>query len=114
MDEIMAAAACGLKLKDGIVTEKNGGGELQTDTLKEFEVLPATAGVIIAAVSGADSEAKLNAQMLLARIRIKNLPPRAWNISVLEQMSAEDLNVMHEAIREFDENFIFAPPRVRI
>lgn len=99
-----------MELKDGIVTEKNG----ETDSLREFEVLPATAGVIIAAVSGADSEAKLNAQMLLARIKIKNLPPNAWRIGVLEQMSAEDLGIMQEALREFDENFTFAPPRVRI
>jgi len=106
-------------LKNGIVVErvveKDGKPEVEKSVLKEFEVLPATAMTALKAVNGTDGDSvKIDANLMVQRIKIKDLPDNAWNVGVLSQMSMHDYVVMQNAINEFDKNFTFAPPTLRI
>jgi len=100
-----------MELKHGIEVEKDG----KKTVLKEFEVLPATVGVLLRAADlGAGSDAKTSAALAVERIRIKDLPEKVWGIKILEQMSVEDFNLMQKEIENFDANFTFSPPSLRI
>jgi len=111
-------------LNDGLLVETVSAsdsvdGRLPDDrssvVLKEFEVLPANAGTAVRAVSESDGDkAKLEANLMFRRIKIKGLPENAWRLSVWEQMSVDDYMIMQNAISEFDKNFTFAPPLVRV
>jgi hypothetical protein len=106
-------------LKDGIiverVVEKDGKKDVEKSVLKEFEVLPATAMTAIKAVSQTDGDsAKIDANLIVQRIKIKDLPDNVWSIGVLSQMSVNDYVAMQNAINDFDKNFTFAPPTLRI
>jgi len=106
-------------LKDGIVVERvvevDGKKNVEKNVLKEFEVLPATAMTALKAVSGTNGDiAKINANVIVQRIKIKDLPDSAWNVSVLSQMSPADFVAMQNAMDEFDANFTFAPPILRL
>jgi hypothetical protein len=105
-----------MELKDGIIIERKGeDGNFFETTLKEFEVLPLTASVVIKSVSGANGDSvKMESLAFCARIKIKDLPPNAWNETVLGQMSVADWAIMQKAIEEHDENFTFAPPKIRV
>ena len=100
-----------MELKHGIEVEKN----TEKSVLKEFEVLPATVGAVIRATDKSNgSEAKLQAAIIVERIKIKGLPDSVWSAGILEQMSLDDFEVMREEIEKFDANFTFSPPSIRI
>jgi hypothetical protein len=104
------------ELKHGILTETVlENGETKETLLKEFEVLPATAGLAIAIVSESSKNGTdFNKIMYRERIKIKDLPSKAWNISVLEQLSIADFLILKEEIEKFDEVFTFTPPKIRV
>jgi len=104
------------QLKDGILTEKvTEDKKTEEVLLKEFEILPINAGTGIAVVTeSAQNGTDVNEIIYRERVKIKDLPPAAWNISVLKQMSVADFVIIKEEIEKFDATFTFTPPKIRV
>jgi hypothetical protein len=91
--------------------ELKHGFKIGDKEVKEFEVLPATAGMVLEIIEENQKlgdSGSFEGLQIVKRIKIEGLGER-WNLEALKKMSVEDFNVLNEAISEFDANFTVSP-----
>jgi len=91
--------------------ELKHGFKIGDKTVKNFEVLPATAGMMIEVIEEnrrLGEAGNFEGLATVRRIKITELGDR-WNLETLKKMSLTDFNILQKAIGDFDENFTTGP-----